>query len=183
MVLIIIIFGCTPRQKYEIMVRKGLASGIRYDSLFLGLNLGMTGEEFYKKCWDLNKQGLVMQGTGNLTVEYVMDDFDHEVEMNFYPNFKDDKIYEMPVQYNYTGWSPWTKHMFADSLQLRILKKYEEWYGPGFIKVDHSFYGSAYTKVDGNRRITIYKKDDQYVGAIFTDLIIEKQLKESGEIK
>lgn len=181
--IILIIFECTPRQKYEIMVRKGLASGERYDSLFLGLKLGMTDEEFYKKCWEMNKQGLIRQGTGNTTVLYKMYDFGEKVDMNFYPNFKDNKIYEMPTQYNYSGWSPWTKHLFADSLQLKILKKYEEWYGPGFIKVEHGYFGAAYIKVDGNRRITIYKKDDQFVGAIFTDLLIEKTLKKSGEIK
>jgi len=181
-IIILIIFGCTPRQKYDLMIRNGIASGERFDSLFLGLSLGMTAEDFYKKCWEMNKQGLIRQGNSNTTVLYKMDDFGDEVEMNFYPHFKDDKIYEMPTQYNYTGWSPWTKHMFADSLQLKLLKKYEEWYGKGFIKVEHGFYGAAYIKVDGNRRITIYKKDDQFVGVIFTDLLVEKALKESGEI-
>jgi len=182
LIAMLIMMGCTPRQKYEAMVRKGIASGERYDSLFLGLRLGMTSKDFYSKCWEMNKQGLIRQGNSNTTVLYRINEFGDEVEMNFYPNFKDDKIYEMPAQYNYSGWSPWTKRWFADSLQLKLLKKYEEWYGEGFIKVEHGFYGAAYIKVDGNRRITIYKKDDQFVGVIFTDLLVEKALKESGEI-
>jgi hypothetical protein len=36
-------------------------------------------------------------------------------------------------------------------------------------------------KVDGNRRITIYKQDDQFVIANFTDLLVENELKKEAE--
>ena len=31
--------------------------------------------------------------------------------------------------------------------------------------------GNAYTKIDGNRRITIYVENDLYVWALFTDML------------
>jgi len=35
-----------------------------------------------------------------------------------------------------------------------------------------------FVKVDGNRRITLFKRDEAEVWAIFTDLLIERELKE-----
>ena len=35
--------------------------------------------------------------------------------------------------------------------------------------------------MDGKRRINLFKRDDQYVQAVFTDLRVEKQIKEEKE--
>ena len=40
--------------------------------------------------------------------------------------------------------------------------------------MDHPLKGPAFVKVDGNRRITIFKTDDLYVWAVFTDLLVKK---------
>ena len=62
----------------------------------------------------------------NKPVEYQLrDEIKHPGTMNFYPEFVDGKISEMPVQFLYNGWSPWTKSLSADSLQVEILKWYE----------------------------------------------------------
>jgi hypothetical protein len=48
----------------------------------------------------------------------------------------------------------------------------------------HPFKGEAYTKIDGNRRITIYIEADQYVWGIFTDMSYEAKkdsLKEDNQ--
>jgi hypothetical protein len=56
--------------KYERLVKKELAKGVREDSLFLGIKFGMTSKEFYAHCWELNKKGLVTDGNGNTAVLY-----------------------------------------------------------------------------------------------------------------
>ncbi len=176
--LIGVFMGCTPRSKYERMVETGLASGERVDSIFLGLNFGMTDKEFYGQCWEMNKQGLIRQGAGNSSVLYEMEDeFKAPVDMNFYPDFYKGRIWRMPVKYGYTGWAPWNLSLSADTLQRELLEKYENWYGDGFMEVRHPLKGSAFVKVDGNRRISISKLDDSQVWVIFTDLLVEKELK------
>ncbi len=65
-----VISGCTPKAKYERKLKHELAKGVRYDSLFLGLYLGMPEKDFYIHCWELNKKGLIRQGSNNTTVEY-----------------------------------------------------------------------------------------------------------------
>jgi hypothetical protein len=46
------------------------------------------------------------------------------------------------------------------------------------MEVKHSIRGSAYVKLDGNRRISIFKENDIYVWAIFTDMLVDRKLKD-----
>lgn len=183
-----ILYGCSPKAKYEKMLKHELASGIRYDSLFMGIYLGMPEKEFYTHCWILNGKGLIRQGMRNMTVEYQLkNELKNPATMDFYPVFVKGKIFEMPVRFLYNGWAPWNKKLSADSLQVDVLKWYETQYGDGFIQVRHPKRGIAYVKVNGNRQISIFKQDDIHVWAIFTDMSVKVDLKDSstdiGEIQ
>jgi hypothetical protein len=188
LVVVILVVGgvitfskCSKKAKYESMVEAGLESGQRHDTLFLGLSLGMSSEDFYKHCWELNKQGIIRQGENNTSVLYEMEDeFKSSVDVNFYPSFYEDKIYEMPVKFNYKAWAPWNKQFSGDSLQLELIDLYKGWYGGGFIEIDHSTRGKAYVKVDGNRRISIYKdiSADGTVWALYTDMSVIDEVNE-----
>lgn len=170
-----IITGCSSKAKYEKMLKHELASGIRNDSLFMGLYLGMSEKQFYTHCWDLNMKGLIRQGTRNMTVEYKLNnELKHPGTMDFYPEFIDGKIFEMPVRIFYNGWAPWNKKLSSDSLQIDVLKWYVKQYGDGFIEVKHPKKGSAFVKVNGNRQISIFKEDDIHVWAVFTDMLVKK---------
>jgi len=170
-----IVSGCSPTARYERRLKQELAKGIRYDSLFMGIYLGMPEKDFYVHCWKLNRLGLVRQGTNNTTVAYVLkNELKHPALMDFYPTFTDDRISEMPVRFAYAGWAPWNKELSSDNLQLDVLNWYKKTYGRGFMEVRHPEKGTAYIKVNGNRRILIFKKDDLYVWALFTDMLINK---------
>lgn len=174
-ILLNVVFGCTPGAKYEHMLKRELASGIRYDSLFMGLYLGMPEKDFYTHCWKLNREGLIRQGPNNSTVQYILkNELNYPGTMDFYPDFTNGRISEMPVRFVYTGWAPWNKKLSSENLRSDVMKWYEKTYGKGFIEVRHPEKGSAFVKVDGNRRISIFKKDDLYVWAIFTDLLAKK---------
>ena len=168
----LIVGGCTPGKTYERRLKRELASGIRYDSLFMGISFGMTQKEFYEHCWDMNKDSIIKQGSANMSVQYdINEELEHPATMNFYPRFDSGKIVEMPVRFIYNGWAPWTKELSASNLAKDVKDWYEDIYGKGFISVTHPMNGTAYTKIDGNRRITIYIENDLYVWAIFTDLL------------
>jgi hypothetical protein len=55
----LILTGCSPKSRYDRMLKRELASGVRYDSLLMGLYFGMPEKTFYMHCWDLNKQGKI----------------------------------------------------------------------------------------------------------------------------
>ena len=168
----LIVGGCTPGKTYERRLKRELASGIRYDSLFMGLSFGMTQKEFYEHCWNMNKDSIIKQGSANMSVQYDLnEELEYPATMNFYPKFDSGKIVEMPVRFIYNGWAPWTKELSASNLAKDVKSWYEDIYGKGFITVTHPMNGDAYTKIDGNRRITIYVENDLYVWARFTDML------------
>jgi hypothetical protein len=170
-----IVSGCSPRAKYERRLKKEMSSGVRYDSLFLGLYFGMPEKTFYGHCWNLNHKGLIKQGESNTTAEFQLkDELKYEAVMDFYPKFNQGKIFEMPVSFKYKGWAPWNKTQSSDNLQIAVLKWYQKVYGEGFIKVKHPIHGTAYVKINGNRRITIFKENDLRVWAVFTDMSVKK---------
>ncbi len=168
------IWACGTKSEYRKIVERELASGERHDNIFMGFHIGMPEKVFYDSCTALNKRRLVYQGARDVTVSFKMDILDKEVDVYFFPNFHEKKIYEMEVSYSYYGWSPWRKELSAEKLMFRLLAIYEKTYGEGFIEIKSPQDRVAYVKVDGNRRISIYEKDDQTVRVIFTDLRVEK---------
>jgi hypothetical protein len=173
--------GCSsPGSEYSRLVKKELAKGTRSDSLFMGIYLGMSSKEFYGHCWDLNKKGLFTNGSLNTTVLYkIPTALRFPASMNFYPDFYEDKIFRMRVSFEYDGWAPWNRNRYADSLLPDVLQLYKKWYREGndFIKIADKIRGVIYVKVDGNRRITIGRFDDQLVKVDYSDLLVEEKLK------
>ena len=181
-IVTVLISGCvrdTDTDKYERLVKKELARNVREDSLFLGIKFGMTSKEFYAHCWELNKKGLITDGNDNTAVLYKLGkELSHPASMNFYPDFHENKIYKMRVDFKYDSWAPWNKNLFADSLQLDVVKLYKKWYGNNnFIKMTDSVKGTIFIKVDANRRIIIGRYDDLHVKVDYTDLLVDKEFK------
>jgi hypothetical protein len=155
------------------------AGGGEYDSLFLGISLGMDRKAFYDYCWEQNKKKIFIHGPTNQSVEYkLVNELEEPVMMRFYPSFHEEKIFEMPVTFTYEAWAPWNKEYWADSLLVDMLPVFKKWYGDDFKELQHPTMGTVYYKIDGKRRINLFRKDDQYIQAVFTDLKVEKHLKE-----
>ena len=177
-----VIAGCNRSgiDEYNYLKSKELSSGKRVDSLFFGIYFGMTSKQFFSHCWEMNKKGVFTDGQNNTAVLYKLNhnELEHDASMNFYPDFRDNKIYKMQVSFQYNAWAPWNKQLFADTLMNDVVKLYSKWYSGGnpFIKIDDEKKGSIYVKVDGNRRITIGRYDDMQVKVDYTDLLEEQKL-------
>ncbi|MBL7858257.1 MAG: hypothetical protein JNM57_11265 [Cyclobacteriaceae bacterium] len=181
-VLSALLLGC--KSDYEKMVAKELAKNVRYDSLFLDLHFGMTRKDFFTHCWELNKKGTIMQGPGNLSVQYQVDStlMKDKTFMWFYPDFKDDKITSMPVEFSYQSWAPWNQELSADTLLMEVKQLYEKWYGDGFVEMKNKDGSKVvWIKVDGNRRIRLFKKNISIVHADFTNLLEVEKTKDKPE--
>ena len=153
------------------------------DSLFLGFYLGMPRMDFFDYCTELNSQQKITQGPGGTTsVEHkILGTYGGDVSMRFYPTFIEEKIYEMPVTYTYDSWAPWNKEYSSSVLLPKILESYKSIYGGDFKVVNDPYQGKIYYRMDGKPRINLFIKDDQFVQAIFTDMKVEKRLKEEFE--
>jgi hypothetical protein len=183
--VVILVAGCKHSNNtlrlYEREVNRERATGKRFDSLFMGIYMGMTSKQFYMHCWEMNKKGLFTDGNNNSAVLYTLNhgELKHKANMNFYPAFYRDKIDQMGVTFNYDGWAPWNKQLTADSLLADVLHLYKKWYAMGnpFIKIENKERRTIYVKVDGNRRIIIGKPDDMNVRVDYTDLLSERNEK------
>lgn len=150
----------------------------KYDSLFLGIYLGMEKNAFFDHCWELNRMKVFTNGPKAASVEYRLDkEFEQPVLMRFYPSFYKEKIVDMPVTFSYEAWAPWNKQFSADSLFVKMLPLFKKWYGSDFKVIEHPSQGTVYYKLDGKRRINLFIRDDQFVQAVFTDLKLEKERK------
>ncbi len=171
-----VIVGCF-KSEYTRMVERELSRGVRKDSLFLGLHFRMSQKDFFSHCLNLNRQHTVTNSSTKVIYKFY--DGVDTIDMIFYPDFHNDSIYQMPVTYTYEGWNPWTAHKQPDSLQLRLKKMFEKSYGSGFIKVNREglYKDFAFVKVDGNKRITIFRESEKDVKVVFTDLLVENKIK------
>jgi hypothetical protein len=186
LVILLVMMSCSGQggmDKYTRLVKKELTENKRVDSLFFGIYFGMSKKSFFNHCWEMNKKGIFTDGNDGLGNMYVLYkpgiELKHPASMNFYPDFTDSTISEMHVSFQYAGWAPWNKHLYADSLLPDVLNLYKKWYSDGnpFILIDDKIKGTIYVKVDGNRRITIGKYNDMLVKVNYTDMLTEKKIK------
>jgi hypothetical protein len=159
------------------MVTAELASGIRQDSILLGLSLGDSRNEFYGTCFDLNKQQIIHQGPVSASVQYnfidsLVHDIPTPIRLLFYPGFDEEEIItDMEMEFSYAGWSPWNTDMQSDRLKEKILVLLELWYkGNRFVKAEIKNVDMD-VKVDGNRRILVFIIDEQNVGVKIQDIL------------
>lgn len=151
--------------------KQELASGIRNDSLFMGLTFGMERQEFYNFCWAMNKKGVFTEGDNKL-VEYQLGkkNFAYPIQMNFFPQFKNEKINVMPVKFTYKGVDLSYPNGQTEKLVKDVKMQLEEWYGGGFFKTSLPDGKECYVQVKGNRRIMIMVEKEYEVMVVFTDL-------------
>ena len=170
--------GCQDSE-YAQMVKREQARNIRMDSIFLGLKFGDSKKDFFDKCRKLNLEGITEDGSNaglNVQVLRKIDSTltDAKVNMYFYPNFNEKyQIIEMPVHYSYNSYFPYVERYHSKVLMPQVLKLLEHDYGK-FIPVFKPGKDTIYVHIDANRRITVNKKDDQFVLAKFTDLTAVK---------
>lgn len=174
-VLIIILFSsCERKTEYEKVKQKELSSGRVEEELFLGLKFGMERKDFYSTCWEMNKEGILMQGAHSLMVEFKPSlPSGKTASMFFYPEFENGKIFYMPVEFQYSGWFPTNPDFSSQNLLEDVVGYFEELYGKGFFKVEDSKGTFAMVKIDGNRMVRVYIKSLSAVRVDILDLRIK----------
>ncbi|MBC7884302.1 MAG: hypothetical protein H7X99_02425 [Saprospiraceae bacterium] len=156
----------------------------KLDSLFFDLHFGMKRQAFFDQCMVLNKTYKTTQGSQNTSVLYIdTENFKMPVDMNFYPNFHEDKIFAMPIYFNYKAWAPWNKELYSDSLIYEVKALMEKWYGTGFNEKKLKSGGVAYYKINKPRIITIKIRDEQFVDVLIENVKYGPTDKDKNEQK
>jgi hypothetical protein len=168
-------WSCQPKTEYEKVKARELKSGKVVEELFLNLHLGMQRKDFFTTCWEWNKKGVLVNGSHQLMVHYKPEmPSGKDTDMYFYPDFEDNKIFFMPMEFIYTGWFPTNEEFTNDKLMPDVLELMENWYGKGFFEVSNKEQSiKAMVKIDGNRLIRIFKKNINTVRVEILDLRIK----------
>lgn len=149
--------GACQESEYQRLVKAELASGVRHDSIMFGINFGDSSKEFYTKCWELNKEGMISHGPKNMNVQYtIRNPKGSDIAMMFYPAYDSNGgINKMDLEFSYIAWSPWNKQLQADQLLPVVKDTLERWYpGNRFVKMPLES-DTIFVKIDGNRRISM----------------------------
>ncbi len=162
---------------YEKMVTREKSSGIRQDSIFMGMHFGMSRSDFFQQCLTLNAKGIVTNGPKNSTVLYTFGGYKYPLDMNFYPAFKDEKIWKMDVYFSYQTWAPWNKQCYADKAVPDVLDVLGKYYGQGFLALKTPQGKPFWVLVNGNRQTLVKVLDDQEVAVEITDLTVDPPAK------
>lgn len=184
---LIVLIGClmcgcgeSEEKKYREYEQAELDKGIRQDSLFYGLYLGMSHKAFRTYCFDMNLKGKFKQGgeKSPFWVQSKVEDMEYPAEINFYPNFQNGKISEMNASIYYDNPKFKNGIFIKDSLLQDVLNLMDKWYGGKTFKIKSPvFYkDDIYVKVNGNRRITIsMDQTGQMINLWYTDLTVLKK--------
>lgn len=175
----VLVSACSS--EYERMVSKELESGVRQDSILLGINFGDTSKDFFERCWKLNKEGIISHGPKNMNVQYTIkhpDSAASNILVLFYPDFDADlKINKMDIEFNYAGWAPWNEQYQSDKLLPVVLDTLQSWYGGNsFIQVEFDEEPkNVWVKVDGNRRVSVSATKSNMVLVKIKDLLSDEK--------
>lgn len=170
--MIAVLTSC--ESEYQQYVNRELETGVKNDSLYLGMFMGQTKKEFFAHCWDLNAKQMISQGTGNKTAKYIEDKGSPKaLNVLFYGKFDEKEVMRgMDMTYSFEAWAPWNRPLQSDSLLFHIKDSYIERYpGNDFISIDLKISSEpALVKIDGNRQITMFVKNEKEVVVAIEDL-------------
>ena len=166
-------FWACQSDDYASMRARELNSGVRHDQLFMGFYLGQSRDSFYRQCLAMNKQGLVTNGPENSSVLYSYPtQYKFPLDMNFYPEFKNDRISKMNVVFSYQTWAPWNKKCFSDKVLPDAMDVLQQFFGSGFVDGKSEKLKSFKALVNGNREIIVYLQNEKNVRVEINDLSV-----------
>lgn len=177
--MLLVIASTACKSEYQQYVDEQLASGVYQDSLIFGMRMEQTKKDFFEICWELNRQKLISHGSGNQTARYITDrdssgnNTPQSKDMLFYGIFDENDIMRgMDMSYSFTAWAPWNEEKQSDNLLFHLRNIYLEGYpGNDFIEVKiDGIENPALVKIDGNRQILMYPKNNKDVVVRIEDL-------------
>lgn len=162
MIAFVLVSVQSCKSEYTKIVESELASGITYDSLIFDLKIGQTKKDFYKYCWDMNKEKQITAGSGNKYALFVLpkdstDKYPDKINVEFYGMFDEEEVmHGMEMKMEYYSWAPWLDQFQVDKLMEKIqAKMMKDYPGNNFIEIPVG-ETTALVKVDGNRQIRMY---------------------------
>ena len=172
-------------EKQEHAIEDGINTGVKNDTIFLGLRFGMREEDVHNYFHDLERQGKLYL----LPHEYFSDnrkiftykfDFGNEalllqnVQATFRSYYIQDKLYKLRITVESE------KESNLQLLKSKLIEDYILKYGHNYIKQEYTLNNSdGCVWTDGNRMIEICEGFNNNVLIIYTNLIAVRENEET----
>ena len=93
----------------------------------------MDKDTFFSYCWEMNKKGIFNHGNENeeISIFYPIPDFQEPINMNFFPEFHENRIFRMWALFKYRDWAPWNQGDSSARLYADVMQLAEKSYGEG----------------------------------------------------
>ncbi len=174
------ILGCatknkeqTPKEEYQTLVSRELASGFKNDTIFLGFTFGMSEQEYrYKQSLLLGTQIIYFNPESHLAYTMTLPDeaIPNDTEAIFIPDFFEQKLYKLNVYVK-------SKTINVSSTpvlkQAQLARLYQRKYGEVIIFKEGT-EDMRFVFVKGSMQVEILAGFD-YAEVIYTDLIADKK--------
>ena len=167
--------SCNSKSEYHNLFEREIKKGEINNDLILGFSFGMTKQQYYDRCTLLNKDKIITVGEYNFNPEQILSSpiNNKKIKMSFSPNFKEKKtIEELELRFSFLGWSHWNTDYQSGVLINQVKDSLISWLpGNDFIEVSiDGIDKKPLVKVDGNRRIMLYKINSKDVIAKINNL-------------
>lgn len=178
LLLLILFTTLSCQSDYTKMLNNEAKKELIKDSLIFGMQIGDTKKEFFDRCWQLNKEGKVMQGPNNMSVQHVLSNNKENanltaINMLFYGIFDENNVMSgMNLEFSYKAWSLWNEKYQSEKLFPVVKDSIMQWFpGNAFIQIENeNIRPVTFVKIDGNRQILTYIKDEKDVIVKIEDL-------------
>lgn len=174
--LFIQLTSCNFNSEYQNLVESEIKKGEINNNLILGFSFGMTKQQYYDRCTILNKNKIITVGGYNFNPEQILTSTEKntkKIKMSIDPNFEEKKIIDgLELRFNFLGWSNWNTDYQSSVLINQVKDSLISWLpGNDFIEVSiDGINEKPLVKVDGNRRIVLYKLNSKDVIAKINNL-------------
>jgi len=168
--------SCDFYSDYHKVVKSEISKGQINNNLILGFSLGMTKQQYYDRCTFLNKNKIITVGGYNFNPEQILTSNTintKKIKMSIDPSFDENKIIDgMQLRFSFLGWSNWNTDYQSSVLIYQIKDSLNSWLpGNDFIDVNlEGIRDETLVKVDGTRRIVLYKLNSKDVIAKISNL-------------
>lgn len=168
--------SCDFYSDYHKVVKSEISKGQINNNLILGFSLGMTKQQYYDRCTFLNKNKIITVGGYNFNPEQILTSNSintKKIKMSIDPSFDENKIIDgMQLRFSFLGWSNWNTDYQSSVLIYQIKDSLNSWLpGNDFIDVNlEGIRDETLVKVDGTRRIVLYKLNSKDVIAKISNL-------------
>lgn len=132
------------------------------DSLYLGYRFGMSLEDFFAHCRDMNRAGILYEGDTYNTVTQEIEEFEVSARIYIKPEFDESEgLYQLDLLFQYNVLPMFRPDLTPVKLREEVLDFMEAQLGGELKPKEHPILKRVWEQVEGHRRVRLYHEGEK----------------------